>query len=63
MTARPANSSKKPIAGTAATIKALSTKYQTRVSVDLLGQSGLRASTPTVANGERRKRLVMAAIV
>jgi hypothetical protein len=27
------------------------TKYQTRVSVDLLGQSGLRSSTPTVPNG------------
>ncbi|MGH6850634.1 MAG: TonB-dependent receptor [Methylocella sp.] len=27
------------------------TKYQTRVSVDLLVQSGLRASTPTVPNG------------
>jgi hypothetical protein len=27
------------------------TKYQTRVSVDLLGQSGLRAGTPTVPNG------------
>jgi outer membrane cobalamin receptor len=27
------------------------TKYQTRVSADLLGQSGLRASTPTVPNG------------
>jgi TonB dependent receptor len=27
------------------------TKYQTRVSVDLVAQSGLRASTPTVPNG------------
>jgi len=27
------------------------TKYQTRVSMDLLGQSGLRAGTPTVPNG------------
>jgi hypothetical protein len=27
------------------------TKYQTRVLADLLGQSGLRASTPTVPNG------------
>ena len=27
------------------------TKYQTRVSVDLIAQSGLRASTPTVRNG------------
>jgi outer membrane receptor protein involved in Fe transport len=27
------------------------TKYQTRVSVDLLAQSGLRSSTPTVPNG------------
>jgi TonB dependent receptor len=27
------------------------TKYQTRVSVDFLAQSGLRASTPTVPNG------------
>jgi outer membrane receptor protein involved in Fe transport len=27
------------------------TKYQTRVSVDLIAQSGLRASTPTVPNG------------
>ena len=27
------------------------TKYQTRVSVDLLSQSGLRSSTPTVPNG------------
>ncbi|MGO9721530.1 MAG: TonB-dependent receptor [Methylocella sp.] len=27
------------------------TKYQTRVSVDLVAQSGLRASTPTIPNG------------
>jgi len=27
------------------------TKYQTRVSLDLVAQSGLRASTPTVPNG------------
>jgi hypothetical protein len=27
------------------------TKYQTRVSVELIAQSGLRASTPTVPNG------------
>jgi outer membrane receptor protein involved in Fe transport len=27
------------------------TKYQTRVSVDFIAQSGLRASTPTVPNG------------